>query len=194
MINQESCQGKTDNELVKLSLEDEGYFYCIILRYEEALLRYIRRISYATKEDAEDILQEVFLSVYQNLNDFDESLKFSSWIYRIAHNKTISAWRKTKSRPKIISADEDNDLFKFIPSEENILKDLEKKCDAKILKKVLSKMDEKYRDALVLKFLEDKDYKEISDILKKPMGTVATLINRAKNKLRQELEKIEINK
>lgn len=192
MINQELCLEKTDTELVQLSLKDEGYFYCIIVRYEEPLLRYIRRISYSTKEDAEDILQEVFLSVYQNLNDFDESLKFSSWIYRIAHNKTISAWRKTSSRPKIISTDEDTDLFKFIASDENILKDLEKKCDAKLIKKVLGNIDEKYRDPLVLKFLEDKDYKEISDILKKPMGTVATLINRAKNKLKEELVKMEI--
>lgn len=192
MINQELCLEKTDNELVRLSLKDEGYFYCIIVRYEEPLLRYIRRISYSTKEDAEDILQEVFLSVYQNLNDFDESLKFSSWIYRITHNKTISAWRKASSRPKIISTDEDNDLFKFIASDENILKDLEKKCDAKLIKKVLGNIDEKYRDPLVLKFLEDKDYKEISDILKKPMGTVATLINRAKNKLKEELVKMEI--
>lgn len=194
MINLENCEGKTDNELVKLSLENEDYFYCIITRYEGYLLHYIRRISSSSLEDAEDILQEVFMSVYQNLNDFDESLKFSSWIYRIAHNKTVSAWRKMKSRPKSISTDEDSDLFNFIASDEDILRDLEKKCDAKKLRLVLNKIDEKYRDVLVLKFLEDKDYKEISDILKKPMGTVATLMNRAKKQLRQDLEKLEINK
>ena len=162
------------------------------MRYEEALLRYVRRISYATKEDAEDILQEVFLSVYQNLNDFDESLKFSSWIYRIAHNKTVSAGRKTNARPKTVSTDEDSDLFAFIASDEDILKDLEKKCDAKKTREIIGRMDKKYQDVLVLKFLEDKDYREISDILKKPMGTVATLINRAKKKLEAELNKLEI--
>ncbi len=191
-MEKDACRQKTDNELVTLSLQDESWFYCIILRYEEALLRYVRRISYATKEDAEDILQEVFLSVYQNLNDFDSSLKFSSWLYRIAHNKTVSAWRKTNARPKTISTDEDLDLFAFIASDEDILKDLEKKCDAKKTREIIGRMDKKYRDVLVLKFLEDKDYREISDILKKPMGTVATLINRAKKKLEAELNKLEI--
>ena len=50
-------------------------------------------------------------------------------------------------------------------------------------------MPEKYSEVLILKFLEDKDYKEISDILKKPMGTIATLINRAKKKFRIEASK-----
>lgn len=189
MMDKTLCEGKTDNELVRLSLKNEDYFYCIIVRYEEVLSRYIQRISRATKEDAEDILQEVFMSVYQNLNDFDESLKFSSWIYRITHNKTISAWRKLNSRPKTVSTDEDIDLFKFIASEENILKDLEKKCDSKQVKVALEKIDKKYKEVLVLKFLEDKDYKEISDILKRPMGTVATLINRAKKIFKKEIEK-----
>jgi len=193
MINIENCETKTDNELVNLSLENEDYFYCIISRYEGLLTHYIQRISLSSKEDAEDILQEVFMSVYQNLNEFDGSFKFSSWIYRIAHNKTISVWRKLKSRPKSISTDENVDLFNIIASDENILKDLEKKCDAKKLSKALNKLDEKYREVLVLKFLEDKDYKEISDILKKPLGTIATLLNRAKIKLRKEVEKMEIN-
>jgi len=96
MINKEACEKKEDSELVELSLKKQDYFYCLILRYQEKLLRYIRRISASSKEDAEDILQEVFMSVYKNLNDFDNSLKFSSWIYRIAHNKTVSHWRKQK--------------------------------------------------------------------------------------------------
>lgn len=191
MINREICEGKTDGELVKLSLENEDYFYCIISRYENVLTHYIQRISSSSKEDAEDILQEVFISVYKNLNDFDDSLKFSSWIYRITHNKTISAWRKLKSRPKTISTDEENDLFNIIPSGEDILGDLEKKYNAEKMRKTLDKLDKKYKEVLVLKFLEDKDYKEISDILKKPLGTIATLISRAKAKLRDEMVNIE---
>ncbi|MBU1428034.1 hypothetical protein KKB07_04160, partial [bacterium] len=50
----------------------------------------------------------------------------------------------------------------------------------------------KYKDVLILKFVEEKDYREISDILHKPMGTIATLINRAKKSLKQELEKEDI--
>lgn len=187
MINIEECAKKEDGELVKLSLKNQAYFYCIISRYEQVILHYIQRISASSKEDAEDILQEVFFSVYANLNDFDNSLKFSSWIYRIAHNKTVSAWRKNKVRPQSISTDENSNLFNFIASDEDIVRDLEKKCTTKELQSALNKLDEKYREVLVLKFIEDKDYREISDILKKPMGTVATLINRAKGKLRDEI-------
>ncbi|MGW8184896.1 MAG: RNA polymerase sigma factor [Candidatus Moraniibacteriota bacterium] len=189
MINLEECEKREDSELVRLSLKNQEYFYCIISRYEKAILYYIRRISSLSKEDAEDVLQDVFISVYENLNEFDKSLKFSSWIYRIAHNKTISAWRKTRSRPQSISTDENIDLFNLIASKEDIIGDLEKKINADELRVVLDGMDKKYREVLVLKFLEDKDYKEISDILKKPMGTVATLINRAKQRLKIELIK-----
>ena len=59
---------------------------------------------------------------------------------------------------------------------------------------VLSQMDEKFREVLVLRFLEEKDYKEISDILKKPMGTVATLLNRAKKVFKKELDQYLTNK
>ncbi|KKP58445.1 MAG: RNA polymerase sigma-70 factor, ECF subfamily [Candidatus Moranbacteria bacterium GW2011_GWF2_34_56] len=191
MLNVEDCVDRSDNELVKLSLENQKYFYCIISRYEKVILYYILRISSFPREDAEDILQDVFISVYKNLNEFDNSLKFSSWIYRIAHNKTISAWRKIKVRPRAIPTDEEDNLFDFIASGENIVLELENKHTAQELRKSLEKLDEKYKEVLVLKFLEDKDYKEISDILKKPLGTIATLINRAKKKLKDEIMKNE---
>ncbi len=185
----EKCENKTDEELVELALENQDFYECLVERYEEKLARYIRRISASSKEDVEDLLQEIFVAVYRNLNDFDSGLKFSSWIYRIAHNKTISSWRKTKSRPQLVHSEEAQELVKIVSSDEDMAKDLEKKFDAKQVEKILWKMDEKYREVLVLKFIEDKDYQEISDILKKPMGTVGTLIRRAKNHFREIAEK-----
>lgn len=194
MINKEACENKEDSELVELSLKKQDYFYCLISRYQEKLLRYIRRISSSSKEDAEDILQEVFMSVYENLNDFDNGLKFSSWIYRITHNRTISHWRKIKARPKTISGDdEENNLFDFIEGGDDLAKNLERKQSSKEVRKIIFSLDEKYRDVLVLKFLEDMDYKEISDVLKKPMGTVATLLNRAKKRFAEEAKKQDLD-
>ncbi len=194
MINKEACENKEDSQLVELSLKKQDYFYCLISRYQEKLLRYIRRISASSKEDAEDILQEVFMSVYENLNDFDSRLKFSSWIYRITHNKTISHWRKIKVRPKTVSGDdEESSLFEFIESGDNVAKELERKCSSKEVRKIIFSLDEKYKDVLVLKFLEDMDYKEISDVLKKPMGTVATLLNRAKKSFIEEAKKQDLD-
>lgn len=191
MIDLEECREKEDSALVVLSLKNQEYFYCIIVRYENVLLHYIQRISSLTKEDAEDVLQDVFMSVYENLNEYDSSLKFSSWIYRIAHNKTISAWRKIKVRPQAVSTDGNTDLFSMIASDEDIALNLDKKSAAKEMQLALNMIDKKYKEVLVLKFLEDKDYKEISDILKKPMGTIATLISRAKIKLKEQLNKLE---
>jgi RNA polymerase sigma-70 factor, ECF subfamily len=178
----------TDEELVAMTLKNPDVYAIIVQRYEEKLLRYIMRISMGPKEDAEDVLQDVFLSAYKNLNDFDQELKFSSWIYRIAHNKVISHFRKVTARPKTLTYEGDSQLLNILASEENIERDMEKKYNAEEVREVLEQLDEKYREVLILKFLEEKDYKEISDILEKPMGTVATLINRAKKQFKEKVE------
>ena len=178
----------TDEELVARTLENPEIYALLVERYEKKLLRYIMRILTGTKEDAEDILQDVFLSAYKNLNDFDQDLKFSSWVYRIAHNKVISHFRKVTARPKTMTYEGDSQLLNILASEEDIAKSLEKRHDAGEVRNILDELDEKYREVLFLKFLEEKDYKEISDILEKPMGTVATLINRAKKQFKEKIE------
>jgi RNA polymerase sigma-70 factor (ECF subfamily) len=187
-FNKKNVQELDDEDLVAETLHNPNAYVFIVERYEAKLLRYILRISMGTKEDAEDILQDVFLSAYKNLNDFDQDLKFSSWIYRIAHNKVISRFRKISARPKTITYEGDSQLLNVLASEESIERDLDKKYTETQVKEMLDKMDEKYREVLVLKFLEEKDYKEISDILEKPMGTVATLISRAKKQFKEKIE------
>jgi RNA polymerase sigma-70 factor (ECF subfamily) len=182
--------GLTDEELVAKALEDPEAYVFLVQRYEGKLLRYIMRISRGTREDAEDLLQDVFLSAYKNLNDFDQELRFSSWVYRIAHNKVISHFRKVTARPKTTTYEGDSQILNILASEENIERDLEKKYTAQEVLEVLDQLEERYREVLVLKFLEEKDYKEISDILEKPMGTVATLISRAKKQFKKKAEEI----
>ena len=184
----EEISARSDEELVKLTLQNPDYYRVFVERYEEKLLRYIMRISASTREDGEDILQDVFVSAYKNLNGFDPDLKFSSWIYRITHNKVISHYRKTTARPKTVTYEGDNDLLNILEGESDLVADLEKKYTSGEVMDILSEMDERYREVLVLKFIEDKNYREISDILEKPMGTVATLISRAKKQFREKLE------
>ena len=187
MIFDDSFYEKTDNELVALSLQNQEYFVHLVRRYERKLLSYIIRISGIKYEDAEDVLQDAFVSMFLKLNSFDPKMKFSSWAYRIVHNQTITDFRKRKVRP--VQYFEESDLIKLVDSMET-----DNHFDKKLLKEeittILDKMDEKYREVLVLKFLEEKDYNEISDILKKPVGTVGTLLNRAKKKFRSIYEKI----
>jgi RNA polymerase sigma-70 factor, ECF subfamily len=178
----------SDEELVSLSLENQSNFAILIDRYEGLLKRYIFRISNFSQEDVEDVLQDVFIKVYQNLNGFNEKLKFSSWVYRITHNQVISQYRKNKARPQL-DWHVDDDFMNNLKSDLDIGKSLDDKILKTQVKKILNKMDYKYSQVLVLKFLEEKSYKEISDILKKPQGTVATLINRAKKQCKKELNK-----
>lgn len=191
MVNIESCDNKTDVELVGLSLKDPNHFLCLSKRYEEKLLRYIIRISKFSREDAEDVLQEVFIKTYYNLNGFDSELQFSSWIYRIAHNETVSAIRKKVVRPVIYL--EESDLEKF-GDVFDMAKELDNSFDRKIIDTALSRLDEKYREVLVLRYLDEKDYVEIADILKKPVSTVGNLILRGKKLFKEEYEKLSHGK
>lgn len=176
----------SDQELVSQSVQNNERFKYIIEKYEQPLLRYIRRLTNVTNEDAEDILQETFIKAYQNLNSYNPKMPFSSWIYRIAHNQVISDFRSRKARPhgnSVVISDEQYDSM--FQDDTDIEQDIDKAILREHMQTALQKLDAKYRDVLVLKYLEEKSYKEISDILRKPEGTIATLINRAKKKLKK---------
>ena len=191
MLEIDNKDNLSDEDLVKLTLEKQDNFLYLIRRYETKLSRYIRRIAGLNKEDTEDILQEVFIKTYQNINSFDKDLKFSSWIYRITHNEVIDNYRKKQVRPQEITYDSENILNNII-SNFDINRDVDQKYLQANINKILTSLDIKYREVLILKFLEEKEYKEISDILKKPMGTVATLISRAKKQFLQKIKEKNI--
>lgn len=184
---QNNLSEKTDQEIVFLTLKNKDYYQFLVKRYEEKLLRYVIRISGLKKEDAEDILQNVFIKIYRNLNDFDRDLKFSSWAYRITHNETISYLRKLKARPKTLNPETSELVMTMLSSDFNIKSDSEKKELKDIFQKVISGLDQKYQEVVILKYIEDMDYQEISDVLKKPMGTIATLLKKAKEQLKKEI-------
>jgi len=179
----------SDLELLNLSLVNQDNFVYLVDRYKGKLSNYIKRLTNVNNEDVEDILQEVFIKVYLNLNDFNKDLKFSSWIYRITHNQVISGHRKIKARPEGYSVTIDDQIANSLAAEIDIKGQVDSKILQKSINTILIKIDSKYRDVLILKFLEEKSYQEISDILKKPLGTVASLMNKAKQEFKLELEK-----
>ena len=109
----------TDQDLVTQTLADKNAFAAIVRRYEAPLLRYITRLGCRDTSAAQDLLQEIFIKTYIHLNDYDHSLQFSSWIYRIAHNEIISSFRKEKNIPSVL--EREGDLFLF----EKVVDDLE---------------------------------------------------------------------
>lgn len=174
-----------DEELAKLTVEARQAFDELITRYEPKLRRYLIRLTRLSSEDVDDVLQETFIKTYKNIADFDGGLKFSSWIYRIAHNEAISHLRKNKrffffERSPIETEDGEEitpDFFIVNPTQ---AEDFDLALNKALVSDTLKKLDQKYREVLILRYLEEKDYAEISDIIKKPPGTVATLLSRAK--------------
>lgn len=183
----DNLENKTDEEIVDLSIENSDIFSYIIKRYKEKLRRYIKRLTYASEDNVDDILQDVFIKAYVNIRSFDPTLKFSSWIYRIAHNESISFYRKKKKHDDTFLYDED--VIENISDEIDIEKDFINLEFKKSFTEAINELDEKYRNVIILKFIEGKDYDEISDIIKKPPGTVATWINRGKEKLKVIVKK-----
>lgn len=179
---------RTDEELASLSVSDTIYFGELIERYNSILLRYVMRRSHATKEDAEDIVQNSFIKMYRNINDFDSTLKFSSWAYRITHNELIDWYRKQKSRPQLVMGDNDEDVFASIAGDFDIEKSAIQKENKHEIEKIIKTLDEKYQEIIFLRFFEDKSYDEIADILKIPPGTIAIRLARAKKILADSLK------
>ncbi|MBD3238596.1 MAG: sigma-70 family RNA polymerase sigma factor [Candidatus Moranbacteria bacterium] len=180
-------QSLDDNKLVEKAKNNPDAFAYIINKYNGPLSRFIKRISYFRHEDIEDILQDVFIKVYKSLNAYDPKLKFSSWLYQICRNQTIDQIRKNKARVTMIQLDSE-DIAKMFSSDTDLKKELELKDELQKVKSAISELPFKYREVLILKFIEEMNYNEIIDVIKKPKGTVATLINRGKKMLVKKLK------
>lgn len=187
----EEVKIQSDAELVEIATKNPESFGILMERYQGPLFHYIRRFTQFPKDDIDDLLQEVFIKIYQKLNDYDEDLKFSSWAYRIAHNHVIDYFRRSSARPQTNSL-EDYEWGKIIHASVPLEKEITNKDCVEKIKICLQKLPINYREVLVLRFVEEKEYEEIMDILKKPKGSVATLIARGKELLKKEMKKNNI--
>jgi RNA polymerase sigma-70 factor (ECF subfamily) len=156
-------------------------------------MRYAERLGVGVREDREDILQNAFIKAYKNLNSFDQTLTFSSWMYRIAHNEVMNFYRGKRARPQVILSEEGEKLIAELRDESDAAAASELRLSQEELAKAFVKLSPQYRDALILRFFEDRSYAEISDILEVPIGTVSTLIYRAKRVLKELLPELLIS-
>ncbi len=185
----QDIKDKTDNELAIMVRENPEALSYIIDRYKNKLERYIDRRTIVNTYDREDILQEIFIKIYRNINDYDNSLIFSSWIYRITHNYIIDWYRKNKKHISISLDDDDTKLLHILEDETSKMnnQDLNDQENLDLIKKEIKNLPEDYQEILILKFFEDKSYDEISDILKISLSSVGVKINRAKKLLKQKI-------
>lgn len=157
--------------------KDVELFRILMERYQDKLIRYVEFLI-KDREKAQDAVQETFIAAFTNLRGFDTARSFSSWIYRIAHNKAMNAVS--------LNAKETAFAEGFDPkSDENIEQELLTKADVLRAQHCIQELGLLYREPLVLFFIDEHSYEEISDILRIPMGTVAVRINRAKKMMRK---------
>ena len=171
----------TDEQLAVKTLDDNKYFEKIVDRYATQIQRYIARLT-GNWGESEDLTQEVFFKAYKNIASFNPALKFSSWLYRIAHNESVNFIKK-HYRTKHV---EFNDNIKNRFTEDN--KALEKMLsdeNASLVNKCLSKLRTSDREILELSYFEEKSYLEIADILEISVNSVGPKIKRAKDSLKK---------
>jgi RNA polymerase sigma-70 factor (ECF subfamily) len=186
-MNLEDCKEIPDSQIKARILADPNFYYCVMRTYETQLKNYIRRLTNVSEDELDDILQEVFIRAYENINSYDDSFKFSSWLYRIAHNETISYWRKHRRRWEDVSLDVSEDFVETLKGEINLNEEIDQLLLKDKIQTAIDQLPFKYREVMVLRYLEDRDYQDIGDIIKKPINTVGTLINRAKKQLKEIL-------
>lgn len=177
MINNIS---KSDEEVAREIIDgDNDKFEIIINRYEQKLLRYVIYLI-NNKSNANDAVQETFIKTYINLKSFNPKYKFSSWIYRIAHNEAMNIVKKNRNL-----SEQDIDEIPPLSYDAQIEKDIDKKILQEDVMLCLKKLDLKYREVIQLAYFENMKYEEISDILKIPVSTVGIRLSRARNNLKK---------
>ncbi len=181
----------TDEELVARSISgDTESFNELILRWE----RPIYALAYRTigrEEDARDVCQETFLRAFRALPGFRGQAKFSSWLYRIALN-LCRDWMRRERRAPVVQVPEDTDPMELAaavePSES--IEDLVARRDlTRIVERVMARLPEEQRTAIVLKEYHGLTFQEIADLVGCPLSTVKTRLYQGLTVLRRELEK-----
>ena len=154
-------------------------------RYTGKLIRYGHRFL-TSDDDIGDVVQDVFVTVYQNIRDFDSTRRFSPWVYRIAHNAFVDALRK-QARGPVYGLDFDRVIPH--PLYEDRAEDEKEKEEMRVLLMGhLDGLSPLYREVVDLYYFEDFRYEDIADILHIPIGTVGIRLSRARQQLRKALE------
>jgi len=177
-----------DNLLIKSYIEgDDLSFKILIDKYTTSLYNYISR--FVGVEQAKDITQEVFIKVWKNLKNFNvDKSQFKTWLFVIARNTITDYLRRKKSIP-FSSLGEDNFIEETIEDEASLPDEVFQKLqDKEMLLKVLEEIPSLYKEVLILHYQEDMTFKEIGDVMNKPMNTVKSYHRRAIIALHQKLK------
>ena len=175
-----------DADVVASFLEgEERAFQELVARYQTRLLNFIYR-TIGDREKAEDLVQEVFIRVYRHIGRFDQSKKFSTWIYTIASNLAKNELRNRSRNPLVLFQTirknwQDDDRPLQFEDSSTRPDDLYRKRHLRALvESSVAQLPEHHREVFVLRELEGKSYEEIAEITSTNLGTVKSRLNRAR--------------
>ncbi|MEW6289630.1 MAG: sigma-70 family RNA polymerase sigma factor [Thermodesulfobacteriota bacterium] len=182
---------KTDVEqLVQDFLDgDVQGFNRLVLLYQTKIynlaLNYVK-----SQEEAKDLAQDIFVTVYRSLPKLREKEKFTSWLYQIAINHCRNRYKKLSRRGYFnnISLD-DEESFLQIPGDEGPEKSLQRKNTINLVRSTIDSLPEAEKEIILLRDIQELAYEEISAILDIPLGTVKSKLNRARTSLKDRLKK-----
>jgi RNA polymerase sigma-70 factor (ECF subfamily) len=186
----------TDQEIVALARQGrEAAYRELIGRYQRPVFSLIYRLV-RDREKSEDLAQDTFIKVLNALDRYDPSYKFSSWIFKIAHNTSLDHLRKKE--PITLSLDgsphaetaseQEASVIQALSTEETPEDYAASRELGATLEVAIGKLRPEYRTAIILCHVEGRPYEEIAETMGVPLGTVKTYIHRARNALKKELE------
>jgi RNA polymerase sigma-70 factor (ECF subfamily) len=169
-----------ERELVQRALAGDERAFRKILEGHYTLIYSVVRGVAGQRAETDDIVQEVFIKIYRALGDFRGESRLSTWIYRIARNEALNAMDRRK--PQVIPIEDCVDLPDTGESPEASYR---RRMSRERLERFMERLDEKERVAIELRYIGEKSYEEIADIMDIPLGTVKTHIYRAKLSLKR---------
>jgi RNA polymerase sigma-70 factor (ECF subfamily) len=178
--------------LVKRALKgDQQAFADIVDLYQDKLYHMSYRMLY-NRQEAEDVVQDTFLRVYRNLDRYDDSMKFSTWIYRIATNLCIDRLRRRRPTYSLDAESTDHeglDGYSILPSDDRTPEsEIVLSETQRIIRQAIENLPAKYKTVMVLRYLQDMSLQEISDVMDMPVTTIKTRVHRGREFLRKRLE------
>jgi RNA polymerase sigma-70 factor, ECF subfamily len=182
----------TDRDLVASAVAGaEGGFEELVRRYQRPIAAYVYRMV-GDYESALDLTQEIFIKVYNSLHRYRSEFKFSTWIYKIAHNSAVDHLRRTSTREQSLFTGPEDDQFELPlesnrPSPEQESERKERRIE---IESVVRGLPASYRELVILRHSQDLTYEEIVEVTGLPLGTVKNRLFRAREMMRQQfLEK-----
>jgi RNA polymerase sigma-70 factor, ECF subfamily len=174
-----------DSNLVGRCLAGEERAYGLLLKkYKRPVFSLVYRMV-RQREEAEELASEAFFRAFRALPTYDPTLRFSSWIFKIASNLSIDWLRKRKLETS--SLDEEDSVWEVTderPTAEDVL---EKKQTMQVVEEAIGRLAPDYRAVVLLRHQEERSYEEIAEILGVPLGTVKIRLFRAREELKKKL-------